>query len=203
MATANMLEPGTFDLRATLAGLAQPEEDVEFYIDKKLGYQLTRADKLIAGLEKQLALAQAAENKELEKEASQKLIAAQEVLENLRKDMKPYVAHIRGITRTKRFDIQSKALHEYPIQRDFLGNDSGEQEFLRNDYIHRSAWANYIISVTDPDGNIQEVNRDREITDFYLGNLPDRAVDEIDNAIAAIGEEGDWFRFSAQDADFS
>lgn len=198
-----LLKPGTFDLRAVLAERQYPSETVEFYIDEELGYSVNKLNETMQRLTDQIAKAQTAGATELAEEAAKALVEAEVKYEELRKDAEPYKAVIRSISRRAKFDIQSKALHTYPLQRDIYGRDDSENEFARNHEIDVLIWASCVRSIEDPDGNVQAIEGDRAIAENIQDAIPESAYRVINATIDRILDDGNRFEFAAQSEDFS
>lgn len=205
--SADLLNKGVFDLRAVLAEQQLPEDEVEFYIDRELGHAVSKLEKQVDQLGNNLAVAklQKSPDDELIKQAEDALDAAQKKLDGLYQEATPYKALIRAVTRRAKFDLQSKALHAFPIHRDMWGNDDSEQEFARTNYLEEIVWASTIQSITAPDGRVQVINGldDVEIVQGIHGTLPESAANRINAKINELMDDGDEFEFAAKSEDFS
>ena len=201
----NSLAKGTFDLRATLAGRNLPEETVEFYIDEDLGHSVENILSHIETLHNQLAVANLGSDEELKKKIDGAVSDAEELLEKTRKEIRPYHAVIRATTRRARYDLQSKAIHQYPIKRDVFGNDDPNNEFERNRYVDQLIWASHLRSIQSPDGETQTFTYpdDIEVIQGIMDDIPETAYRTINKAIDKLMDDGNQFEFAAQSEDFS
>lgn len=198
-----LLQPGTFDLRQTLAERAYPTETVEFYVDEELGYAVNKLDETMKTLVDQVAIAESAGATEAAEAAASALVAAEEKYNELRKDAEPYKAVIRSISRRAKRDIQSKALHAYPLHRDLYGRDDSENEFARNHEIDVLLWTSCLQSITNPAGAIQVYDGNREVIEGVQDEIPESAYKVINAAIDRLLDDGERFDFAAQSEDFS
>lgn len=203
------LAKGAFDLRQVLAERAYPTDDVLFYIDEDLGYVVLKIKEQIDILGNQVTIANITGNDKQEKIASDALAAAEAKLEETHKAFSPYIAHIRSISRRAKFDLQSKALHRYPIKRDLFGNDDPLQEFERNHYMDQLIWAAHLQSISDPDGRVQIFagstadDGNVEAIAGIMDQIPESAYKMIDAGINKLLDDGTRFEDAAQDEDFS
>jgi len=185
---ADDLAPGVFDIRDALADRGYPSDEIDFYLDEDLGYQL---EKMSENLDKLLTLERVDEYNKAEKE-----------FEKLQKQLRAhkYIARARGISQRNREDILSKTLAEFPYKRDLMGRDDGEQEFKRGNLQMTQFWEAFLYELEDPHGNKQEVTP--EVVENMRGNLPAAAQRAINGLIEEVSGNTDWFRFAAQDTDF-
>jgi len=205
MKSTDLTKKGVFDLRSVLAEQQQPTEEVTFYVDRELGHAANKLEKRVKELENALAVANIQKDAKLIKEATEAYESATAKLEELYQEVKPYRATIRAITRRQKFDLQSKALHKYPIQRDMWGNDNATVEFERTHYLELLVWAKMIRAIENPDGEVQEFDGDEtfEQMEFIHDNLPDSAAVRINQAINDITDDGEEFEFAVKNEDFS
>lgn len=182
------LAPGVFDIRAVLSDRKLPEDEVSFYIDEAIGYELEKLSKKID----HLAIL---DEKDEYKRVNAELEKLSEQLSSLQ-----YTARARGISQRRKDDILSKALSQFPYKRDLMGRDEGEQEFNRGNLQMTLFWAAMLYEVEDTNGNVQEVTP--ELVDYLRAELPAAAQRAINGLIEDVSGNTDWFRFAAQDADF-
>lgn len=203
--STDLTKKGAFDLRAVLAEQQQPEDTITFYVDRELGHAANKLEKRVKELENKLALANLQKDTKLVKEATDAYEAATKKLEELYQEVKPYKATIRAITRRQKFDLQSKALHKFPIRRDMWGNDDSENEFARTHYLEFLVWVSMIRSIESPDGEIQEFSGEdtAEAMEYIHDGLPDSAAVRINQAINDITDDGEEFEFAVKSEDFS
>lgn len=203
------LAKGAFDLRQVLAERAYPTDDVLFYVDEDLGYAVLKIKEQVDILSNQVAVANITGNKKAEAEANAALQSAEYKLEETHKAFSPYTAHIRSISRRAKYDLQSKALHKYPIHRDLMGNDDPLQEFERNHYMDQLIWAAHLQSITDPEGRIQIFagtaadDGNVEVVAGIMDQIPESAYKMIDAGINKLLDDGTRFESAAQEEDFS
>jgi hypothetical protein len=200
----DLLKPGTFDIRNIVSERQLPEDAVHFYVNEKVGYQIKKLDQTIRKLNDQLGFLK--DEKQIE-EAKDALATAQNAYDELGEQIKGqrYTANIRTITRRNKRDIQSKALAEWPIQRDMWGRDNSTQEFERGEYLQTAAWEACILSIESPDGQIQKVNGTEDAHSIVVslrGDLPESANTAIDAALAQLDDDGEWWNAAAQNQDF-
>lgn len=191
--------PGTFDIRQVLAERLYPEDDITFYVDEEIGYRANKINTATQKLYDEIALITDAKKAAPLKKA---LAESEKAFAEFRQKIadSAYSVHVRAISRRAKFDINSKALHEFPIQRDLFGRDNSEQEYLRTDYITELVWLACIQSLTAPNGSTQEI--DESVVKSMRETLPDSAIAAIDNGLAALSDDGDWWNLAAQDQDF-
>lgn len=201
-----LLSKGTFDLVAVLAEQQLPEDTITFYVDRELGHAVSKLEKRMDQLQNDLAVAKLAKEPDEAaiKTATEALETVQAKLDEMYQEATPYKATIRAITRRAKHDLQSKALHAFPIQRDVWGNDNSVNEFERQNYLEELAWAATIRSVTSPDGRVQEFHGvdDIEKIQAIHDKLPDSAANKINEAINNLQDDGTEFEFAARNEDF-
>jgi prefoldin subunit 5 len=203
--SSDLTKKGVFDLRAVLAEQQQPEDTITFYIDREVGHAANKLEKRIKELENSLAVANLQKDDKVIKQATDALNSATDKLEELYREVKPYKATIRAITRRAKHDLQSKALHAFPIRRDVWGNDDSEQEFARGHYLELLVWSAMIRSIESPDGDVQEFSGEDtwKVMEGIHDALPESAANRINAAIDAIMDDGEEFEFATQNEDFS
>lgn len=203
------LAQGAFDIRQVLAERTYPTDEVTFYVDEDLGYAVLKIQDQIEILSNQIAVASITGDSDTEEKATQALGSAEEKLTETYKAFAPYTAHIRSISRRNKFDLQSKALHKFPIKRDFLGNDDPQQEFERNHYMDQLIWAAHLQSIVAPDGRVQKFSGTALDDDnvaviaAVMDQIPESAYKLIDRGINKLLDDGTRFEMQAQDEDFS
>lgn len=202
----SLLNKGVFDLRAVLAERQLPEAEVSFYIDEDMGHALESVETRVSELKNTLAVAEVGDDKEAIKKAQTAVTKAEAKLEELRKAVTPYKATIRTITRRAKFDIQSKAIHKFPIKRDpVTGFDDTANEMERTKYIDALVWASHLRSIQAPDGAVQTFAGydDLEKIEGIMDTIPESAYRRINKAIDNLMDDGTQFEFAAQSEDFS
>lgn len=197
-------DAAVFDIRAVLAGRDYPEDVITFYIDEELGYKVSRVIENIEKLANTLRVVGSGNDKELIAKAEKSLNDAEELLERTKAEAEPYQATVRAISRGSRFDLQSKALHEFPIKRDILGNDDPENEFKRQKYSDLLIWASHLVQIQAPSGAVQTFNgiSDLEVVKGVMDSLPESAYKMIYAGIDKLWDDGNRFEFAVQDEDF-
>lgn len=199
-----LLTKGVFDLRQVLAERQYPEEVITFYVDEELGYAVNKLKARIDFIENQIQVAMITGNTDLEESATKALDAATAKLEETEQAIPPYRATIRSISRRARHDIQSKALHAYPIKRDLLGNDDSENEFARNHYMDQLIWAAFLKKIESPEGQVQTFGgEDFDVVASIMDGIPQSAYAVINAGIDKLMDDGTRFEFAAQEEDFS
>jgi MoaA/NifB/PqqE/SkfB family radical SAM enzyme len=180
----------TFDIRNALADQDMPEVDVTIFLDEKTGRNIEAVERKI----KSLGAKDMDEIKELEglrDELAAKL------------DESRFVIHLRGINRTRRNDISTKALSEFPYKRDMWNNDDPVNEANRGAYMDKLMFQAYIVGISDREGNRQEPDDNwPEVVDMILGSAPQLAIKKIGEALESLIEDVDWTRFTVQEPDF-
>lgn len=201
----SLLNKGVFDLRAVLAERQLPETEVSFYIDEDMGHALERVEAQLSNLKNTLAVSKLGDDKAAIKQAQTAVKKTEDKLEELRQAVTPYKAHIRTITRRAKFDIQSKAIHKFPFQRDVQGFDDAENEINRTRYADALVWASHLRSIEAPDGATQTFAGfdDLEKVQDIMDTIPESAYRRINKAIDDLMDDGTQFEFAAQNEDFS
>lgn len=206
MSNDQLLNKGVFDLRQVLTERQMPEDRVPFYVDEDLGYAAEKLQETLEKLHNNYEVAKlSGADEDVLASAEKAITAAEEKLEELNKGITPYYATLRAITRRQKFDIQSKALHAFPIKRDLYGNDDPEVEFNRRNYMDQLIWATHLKSVQSPDGATQDFNGvdDLEIIIGVMDSIPESAYRAINRGIDKLMDDGTQFEFAAQNEDFS
>jgi hypothetical protein len=176
----------TFDLRDVLADRAYPTASVDVWFDDIAGRELDELDN---------AINETSDPKELKKLEAE--------FEAKRKEFahKKYTFALQGISQRRREDIQTKGYSEFPIKRDMFGRDDVAQETQRQYFVRDLLFEAFIVSITNPDGLVQE-HPELDVIKTFTGYAPFTAIQKIDLAIGALDSDTDIQRFGQQDADF-
>ncbi len=178
-----------FDLRNVLADRAYPTASVKVHLDEKPYFDLAALERVVVNADNDVDRAKAVKAFERKKA---------ELTETA------FTIHFRGTSPRAREDLQSEALHEFPIRRDVYGRDSDEQLIKRARLLNELYFAAYITKVVTPDGAEQVWTDDnrRDLARAFLDLAPDFAITTVDAAIGALRGEAETKRYGQQDIDF-
>lgn len=190
------MDETNFDLRAFLADRAYPTSKIRVLLSEKLAFEIAALEHKIAGITNKEEL------KQLETDLAKLYEQRQGEL---------FTFHLRGVSRRKREDIQSKGMSQIPYKFDMYGRDDPTQQVARQKLVEELLFHAYITQIDWPSGKVQAVPRaedsengeaeGRAIIRSVLDNAPDFAIDHLSAAIGALqGDEA--VSRAAVDVDF-
>ncbi len=176
----------SWDLGEVLAERAQPKDSVSVYLNEAASYAKSQLIKTQVGLD-----AEALEkvNQELEK------IEAD--LESTK-----YTIHITAIPSRMREDLNSKALHKFPIKPNILGQDDFENARERQKYGQDLIWHAQVFDVVNPLGKHKSDWSFEQMQEFAKA-LPTNAQQAIDKKIEEVTKAAEEFTVASKNANFS
>lgn len=179
-----------FDLRNVLADRAYPTASIKVHMTEEPYFELAALDRAVASAGTDAARAKATKAFE----------AARAALADA-----AYTVHLRGTSPRAREDLQSEALHEFPIRRDIYGRDNDEVARNRGKLLSELYFAAHITKVVWPGGVGEQVwdeESERDLARAFLGQAPDFAIETVDAAIGALRAKAEADRYGKQDIDF-
>lgn len=162
--------PKTFDLAGLLAGIEQPEDTVEVFLDKRVMYEIQKAQQTIRR-------ATALKDEEALKAAEQAYKDLAEVGIKSR-----LVFHLRDTPRHVKKALRMKAERKHASEPNAWGMKipSAEQE----EYFTNLRWSSHIVKVVAADGAEGELSP--EDVASFRDSAPDVSVKHIEDAINAF-----------------
>lgn len=162
--------PKTLDLAGLLAGIEQPEDTVEVFLDKKVMYEIQKAQETIR---RATALKQKDELETAEK--AYKDLAEIGVKSRL-------VFHLRDTPRHVKKALRMKAERKHASEANAWGMKIPSEE--QQEYFTNLLWASHIIKVVDASGAEGELTP--EDVEKFRDQAPDVSVKHVENAINAF-----------------
>lgn len=176
----------TWDLADILAEREQPTTEVKIYPSEKLSAAKAQLEESLLKL-----------TDGDEREAVENSI---EEINRALKDVE-YTVHIRNIPRRMREDITSRALHDFPVKPNFLGQDDVLNARDRQARETHLLWTATITDVVNPRGEHKTDWTVEQMTEFEAA-LPTPAANKIDAAIKKLHEEAEKFTAENLNPDF-
>lgn len=178
----------TFDIADLFSGKAYPKTSVTVYLDEDAAFEIYENSK--------------AAKKALFEENQEAAEAIQKRLEELTKraESSKVTFHLTGVSRADRKAVLDKTLEEFPVQRNFLGQEIPDAK--ADDAHANRRWALHIERIERPDGSIRVTPTPEEIK-VFRDNAPDLAVKQIEEAIIELTEgASQGFETVAQETGF-
>lgn len=181
------LDHKTFDLAAVLAGQEAPEDSVNVYFDKKIGFTIFKLNQAIltATLRGDTDKAET-----LQKEVD-------ELVEKV-KDIR-YIIHLRAIDEGVKKGILASVRKDFPVKKNLLGVP--EDDLEADQAYTRRLWTAMITRVENPAGEVSLMNE--ELAQVLQDKAPSTAQQIINQGIADLSEgDGAGFEYAAKEIDF-
>ncbi len=186
-------KPGNFSLIERLQNRNLPEEDVDVYLDERLGWDLIRLEEKHA---------------DAKKDAEARALEAK--IEKVRKQLQEsrYVFTLRGMSSERYDEIIDEVTEQYPFDYEENVNPlTGQRTKVeipnedRDQLFNTLFLAETIVKVQDPDGNVDE-SIDAAAVEFIKRLAPLDAVRRITNLATRMRMAVEWMDV-IQDEDFS
>lgn len=186
-------KPGNFSLIERLQNRNLPEEDVDVYLDERLGWDLIRLEEKHA---------------DAKKDAEARALEAK--IEKVRKQLQEsrYVFTLRGMSSERYDEIIDEVTEQYPFDYEETVNPlTGQRTKVeipnedRDQLFNTLFLAETIVKVQDPDGNVDE-SIDAAAVEFIKRLAPLDAVRRITNLATRMRMAVEWMDV-IQDEDFS
>jgi hypothetical protein len=186
-------KPGNFSLIERLQNRNLPEEDVDVYLDERLGWDLIRLEEKHA---------------DAKKDAEARALEAK--IEKVRKQLQEsrYVFTLRGMSSERYDEIIDEVTEQYPFEYEENVNPlTGQRTKVeipnedRDQLFNTLFLAETIVKVQDPDGNVDE-SIDAAAVELIKRLAPLDAVRRITNLATRMRMAVEWMDV-IQDEDFS
>jgi len=176
-----------WDLSEVIAERIQPEDEVSFSFDVAAAYRKSQLLQKLAS--------------ETDDDKKEEIRAQLEECEEKLKASR-YTVKLKGIPRRMREDINSKMLHQFPLEgREALGVPDAERNTLRKNFENNLLWHAQITDVINPSG-LSKRNWTVEQIDAFSEQIPSGGVRAIDAKIRELAEKVDQFIMGSQDPNF-
>lgn len=174
---------GSFNFLDRLNNRNYPTEDVEIYLDEKAGHEIEKLqEKIVLATKPEIGEALQAEIDEIREQAK----------------ASRYIVHMQGISVELYDEIVDKSQEMYPLEhreyrdpltakliREVVDNDDREQ------YFRTHLWAEFVRSVEDIDGNVDD-NITPEFMAVFIGHAPIAAQVKVAAAVQSLRMVTAW-----------
>jgi len=176
----------SWDLAEVLVERQQPKGSVAVFLNEELTYAKSL-----------LMEAHSTAKPESVKTLDEQIAKVDEELKKHR-----YEIHFTALPRRMRDDIESKAMHKFPIKPNMLtGADDPINAQQRGDYQNLLLWHAHIENVINPAGANREVWTLEEMEKFY-GQLQIPARNAVIQAINKLNDDTERFTVESKNPDF-
>lgn len=174
-----------WDLGEVLTERAQPTETVTIYLNEVASYEKGK-----------LLEAQSKATPEEVTEIDTALSKVEAELENSK-----FIIHLTALPSRMREDIASKALHEFPIQRDFMGQDNPINQLNRMKKEQNLLWHAQVTNVVNPLGKSRRAWTYEQMEKFSE-SIPTAAQRAVDAALLDLTNRAEQYTVASKSADF-